>query len=255
MRISGTGISGGYIDVQIKEDFRPITIFSLKWKQTADGNFFPVDRGSDNDVYEAQVNFYGTETEMNDIIEAIWDNRTADSHIVDLSQFNSTEHIFGANVDYTQSPFYATVLNVSRKRQGTWKGFGLSARFRALSPTFAGTASLPVSNLEIGFDGDTDRTINKIDTYTGGFVYIDHEKDTGLFKGTFIFSDADMIKARNYIRTQRGGSFSPSSIGGVTELFGPRRSAYPDVRIIDWEDLGMQTINWWRLNLTFAEEH
>ena len=150
-----------------------------------------------------------------------------------------------------------TFLDVGTKEQHSWKGFSIRLKARNLSPSFTGSSSLPsFQYLDYGFNGDSNRTINKIDSYTGSFTYLDRSSDSGTFVGTFTFSTADMILLRNYIRSQRGGLYSISGINGVSEMFGPRRGgSYPySTRLVEWEDRGMLNINYWKMRLTFVEE-
>ena len=255
MRITGTGIT--QFDIKVKPEYRPLTRLALNWNQLSSGNFVATDRGATADTYDAEVRFYGKENVIDEFIEEINDNRVADSNEITLSQFNATEHIFGANVDHSGT-ISATVLEMGKKTQNTWKGYSLTARLRALSPAFTGSSSLPgLTNLEVGYEGDSDITVKKIDSYSNAFTYLDRESDAGLFEGTFIFSDANMILLRNYIKTQRSGNFTISAISGVDEPFGIRRfgTGYPyTTKLIDWEDLGMRDVQTWRMRLTFAEQ-
>ena len=144
MLIAGDGITGT-VEVKVKPDFRPITTLALQWFQLDSGNWKAVDRTSAEDTYEAEIRTYGTEATIDSIIDAFEDNRTAGSgtpYVLTLSSFESTEHIFGEDVDHSSS-ISATVLSIGQKEQRTWKGFGLALRLQALSPSFTGSPSLP----------------------------------------------------------------------------------------------------------------
>ena len=253
MRVSGTGISSP-IDIKIKPDFKPVTSLALNWVQAANGNWFATDRGASSDIYEAPVRLYGTESTIETFMTAVEDNRSAGSNVLSLSLLNATEHIFGENVDHSGT-ISATVITMGRKRQNTWKGFELPVRFRALSPTFPGSSgSLPFNNLEIGYEGDSDITVKKIDTYDNTFSYLDSERDIGLFEGTFLVTNANMQIFRDIIKSTRGGTQAVSAISGVTKMFGPRRGSFPhNVKFIKWEDLGMWGLHHWRIKVSMAE--
>lgn len=258
MRISGTGITP--FDIKIKPDFQPVTKLALRWKQASNGNFFATDRGVLVDTYDARCKLYGVQATIDNFISEIETNRAADNNVISLSDFDGalsnwpTQEIFGVNVNYATS-ISATVIRNGRKAQRTWKGFGLGVWFRALSPTFVtDTGSLPLLNLEIGFQGDSDVSIHKIDSYENVFSYLDHKTDIGLFKGTFVLSSANMKIFRNLLRTTRGGTFPVASIDGVSQMFGPRRgNGSGNIKVIEWKDLGPRDADRWRIRVSFAE--
>lgn len=258
MRLSGTSITT--FDAQVKPDFRPLTAIALRWRQLSNGNHVATDRSAVADTYEAQARLYGTEATINNFITQVEANRAADDHVVSLSDFSGalsgvpTDSIFGANVDHSGS-ISTTIVDNGRKAQRTWKGFSLGVRFRALSPTFVSdTGALPLTNLEVGFEGDSDVTVNKINSYSNAFTYQDRQADIGLFKGTFVLTTANMKIFRNLLRTTRGSTFSISAIGGVSSMFGPRRGSFPhNVKVVDWEDLGKRDADRWRMRVAFAE--
>ena len=253
MYISGTGIST--YRVRIKPDFKPSTTLALSWVQCADGNFKATDRGTSVDVYETEFNLYAKEEEINQFVNAVYSNRTAGVCHFSLSGFESTEHIFGEDVDHTGS-IDVTILDISDIKQGSWKVRGITVKARALSPTFIGSPSLPtLKSLDIGYGEAVNRTIEKYDSYTGAFSYIDRACDTGVFTGTFLFSLADMRAMRRYIATERGDTISIPAIHGVEYPFGPyRNSTYPiNVKITDWQDLGMWGVQHWKMQITMIE--
>lgn len=258
MRISGTGITP--FDAKVKPDFKPLTSLALQWTQLSSGNYVSTDRLAAADIYEAQARIYGREATIDNFITEIEANRAAGSNVITLSDFSGaisgwpTRSIFGANVNHSGS-ISATVVKNDRKAQRTWKGFGLGLRLRALSPAFVSdTGSLPLTNLEVGFDADSDVSVRKVDSYSGAFTYLDRDADIGFFAGTFILTDEDMRIFRNLLRTTRGGNFTITSIGGVASMFGPRRGGYPhDVKAVDWEDLGARDADRWRMRVNFAE--
>lgn len=253
MQISGTGITP--FTVKVLPDYRPMTRLSLEWKKLASGNYYATDRGADADIYEADIQIYGKASVIDDFIEQIELNRQAGSNAITLSNFFSTETIFGENVDHSGS-ITATVVSFGKKVQARWKSYTLSMRVRTLSPSFVGSASLPtLQYLEVGYEGDNDLSILKTDTYNNTFTYTDREADAGIFKGTFLFSNADMKLIRNYIRIQRSADISITDIAGVTLPFGNRRQTgyTATVKILDWKDLGRWGLQYQRMSLTLAE--
>jgi hypothetical protein len=90
---------------------------------------------------------------------------------------------------------------------------------------------------------------------------IDARSDIGKYTGIFRLADADMVKFRTWIRTNRGNtvslvSTSSSGLAGVASPFGRRSSSYPySVKIIEWEDLGPadRACLSWNVKATFAE--
>jgi len=252
MDIDGSGITT--VTFKTLPAFRSMTKLAIKWKQLASEKWYGIDRGAASDIYEASCAIYGKETTINTFLSEIEDNRRADNHIVTLSNFFDNEKIFGANIDHSGS-ITATITHISRRRQGTWKGWGVNVTFRATSVSFTGASSLPtLSYCDVGVDADKSIKTNKIDTYDGTFIYLDHP-DPAVFTGIFTVTDADMIKLRNYIRTQRTGDFTLADNFGVSYPFGPEKTGYPyTCKLIDWEDLGHVGVGWWRIKLSFSFE-
>jgi len=253
MYISGTGITP--FTQLVKPDFKPITIPALEWVECADDNFKAVDRGASQDVYQSSFRIYKSEADINTFIEEIEANRAADNHQVTLGSFSSTEHIFGEDVDHSGN-ITATVLEITDRKQESWKGYSVKVKVQAISPSFTGSASFPsLTYLEIGYVGDSSVPVNKVDSYDGTFSYSDRGTGAGTFTGTFVFGVTDMRNCRRYLATQRGSSFSLTGINGVTYPFGIRRSSgYPyTVKCVDWEDLGMRDVGRWRMKLVLAE--
>jgi len=251
MLISGTGITP--FTQLFKPRFRPRTKLALKWRKL-DNTYFATDRGATSDIYESDVRIYGKYAAIKTFVDEIEANRQAGSNEISLSNFNTSEWIFGADVDYTGS-IDATWIEHGEITQGSFKGFGINLRLRAIAPSFVGSPSLPaLTCLEFGYNGDATFSINKMDSYGGNFFYADRESDLGYFIGIFKFSNTDMQDARRYIATQRSSSFSLPAIPGVTYPFGPRRpNTSLTAHIQEWEDMGMWGLQYWRMKLKFTE--
>jgi hypothetical protein len=179
------------------------------------------------------------------------------NHIIILSYFNNQEHIFGADIDYSK-PLLATAI-IQKRMQGSWKGFGVTLRLSLLSPSFiGGNGSLPIFQfLDVGYDADSDYTVNKFESYNSIFYYNDHEADVGSFTGVFTFTDAEMISLRRYIASNRASKIPMPTFSGVNYPFG-RRTPGSYANIIYFEDMGMLNLRRcnprWKAKITIAED-
>ena len=253
MRVTGTDIV--QFDV-FRFNAVPETTAALNWIQAADGNWLAVDRGATNDVYKSKVTFYGTETEVDNIIDQFEANRAGGTNYFTLSQFNIIEdQIFGADIYYT-SGMDATIVKWDKRKQKQFKSYTWSCTMQLIEDPYpySGTPSLPTLKPLIGYQGDSTWTIKKLDTYDNTFTYIDHEKDTGIFEGTFILGQTDMKNFRRYLlSTIRGGDMIIADIAGVTNPFGSKRGGYPiTVKVLDFKD-ELININFWRIKMKLAE--
>jgi hypothetical protein len=255
MQIAGTGITT--FIAKIKDDFVPKTTYALQWLQMSNGMWYCVDRGADADVYDTEIRLYGTESVINNFINQVEANRTAGSNVLELSNLNSQEHIFGADVNHSGTLNCTALLQ--RRIQGTWKGFGITLKLSLLSPSFiSGAGSLPLFRfLDVGYDADSNYTINKFGSYNSVFSYQDHEADDGSFTGIFTFTDDEMIALRRYIATNRANPITMPTFSGVNYPFG-RRTLGSQANIIAFEDLGMLNlwigVSRWAAKLTIAED-
>jgi hypothetical protein len=182
-------------------------------------------------------------------------NRVAGVNHVTLSEFATNEHIFGTDIVYTNID--ATLLGTPKITQEGLKVFAASLNFRAISPTFTGTATFPtLQHLSIGYDANVDEyTINKLDSYTGAFAYLDESSDNGEFRGTFQFTDTELKNLRAWMRTNRGTTLSIASIAGVTYPFGRiRGTTFPcNVKVLELSDERMRGTDNWYATLRLAE--
>jgi len=254
MQISGTGITT--FTAKIKPDYTPKTTFALQWEQMSNGKWYCIDRGATADIYDTDIRLYGIESVINNFINQIEANRVSGSNIITISDLNTQEHIFGADITYSGS--LNCIASVQRRTQGTWKGFGVALRLSLLSPSFiAGTGLLPIFQfLDIGYDGDSNYTINKFDSYARVFSYQDHAADDGSFTGVFTFSDYEMAGLRRYIATNRGNTIPMPTFAGVAYPFG-RRTPSSYANITYFEDMGMLNMNVgvsrWAAKITIVE--
>lgn len=264
MTFSGAGITGTF-DVKIKPDFTPQTTYALFWTQLSSGNYACTDRGTLADKYETQVTFYSTEqTEIsghsiNEVINILDSNRQSGSPYFTITNCNSTEHIFGADLDYTV-PITVTATEISRRTQNTWKGWSFTCKLACVGlPTFvSGNGYLPpLQFVDVGVDADADYNIDKFRSYNNVFFYADHGPDSekGIFGGTLTFTDAEMTQFRRYLAVQRGSAISIPNIHGINYAWGRRTTAFPlSAKFINFEDLGMCNVLRWKCKITLAQQ-
>lgn len=264
MYIAGDGITTP-IQVNIQAGFKPVTKLAIKFHDLENGDYYSIDRGAAEDVYETELTVYGTETSVNDVIDAIEANRLATTTPNELYFYNlseSGEKLFGADVDNTQTvdtyadAFKVNISTVNLRAQNTWKGWSVSFMARCLSPTFTGAATFPVLCPLPGMRADSEYTINRMWAYTGENFIADQYSDYGIWSGTFKTEYANMRDLRRFVATQRGVEFSLAStkLVGVTNLFGRRSSGYPyNVRILELDDYGNTSPDWWSGKITIAE--
>jgi hypothetical protein len=251
MIISGTGITT--FTARIKPDFTVSTVLALKWQQLSSGNWYATDRLNTADMYQTQFRLYGKETVINAFVNQVEYNRVAGSNTVQMSGFNSTEHIFGTNVDYSGT--LNATLELDRRVQNTWKGWQLTCKATLLAPvSFVGASSLPLFlNCDIGVDADADRNMSKAFTYTMSPIYMDHVTDAGQFKGTFNLHDVELQGLRNFIRTNRGATISLLALPGILQPFGRLTPSAPySVKILAVENETMWGVERWTVDITFA---
>jgi hypothetical protein len=259
MLLSGAGISPA-INIYIQPDFKPITEIALQWVKLSNGNYQATDRGSSSDVFQSEITLSGVESTIQTILAQIQLNRDyASGHVLTLSNFNSGEKIFGADIDYSGN-IDVTVLKLKRKKQRSWKGFSVTLTLQAINPIFVGTASLPTLKPEVGYNGDAIFDVDKRDSYTGNFYYSDNDKDIGTFTAIYHLTDLDMMALRRYILTQRGSTISFPAMPGIQYAWGRRVTTNPfNAKIIEWDDLGLITwgigseVRCWGIKMTLAE--
>jgi hypothetical protein len=274
MLISATGITD--FTAKIKPDFKPAyhPDFETKWAQLSSGNWRTTDRGATADYYEAEnVTIYGTESgalgtqSVNAFIANIETNRLQGfgANILFLSTFASNEHIFGADIVHpatNATTIPVSVTEIGRRVQNTWKGWALTCklRFLGLPSSFAGSPTLPSLRwVPVGYDADSDRTLQLVDSYNNTMYYADPRSDAGTWSGDCMFLDSEMQNLRRFFAVNRGATFSLAGIGGVLYPFGINRHAatggYPySVKLKNIEDERMFGVSRWIAKLTIVEE-
>ena len=255
MIVSGAGFT--QFECRIKPGWVPRTTLSLEWRKLSSGNYYAVDRGAQSDVYEAEIALSGTFAQVSEFIDAVQANRVAtlNANVIELSGFNDAEKIFGADIDYSTT-VYATVLDIDNVTQRTLRGFGVKAILRAISPTFAATASMPsLRFVDVGYTADSEPTITKNDTYTGSMFYSDYRADAGRLELELLLENADAAALRRQVATVRGGNHTISGISGIAYPFGTRRgTTYPATcKILECVELGLFGLHYTKMRLVMAE--
>lgn len=255
MKINGSAITEFTFKTLL--DYQPIQRHAITWTQLSSGNWRATDRGATADAYESRISVYGLESEINNIIDQIQLERTTGTNQITLSDFSETEKIFGHNVDHSGS-ITATILEMPKRRQGTFKGWGIADIYIKYigTPTFIGLNTMPtLSFCEFGGEADRDYTIQKKQSYTNAMTYQDRDSDSGIFEGIYTLRSADFISMLNYIRTNRSADVALADTFGVAYPFGSRSSgSYPfTVKLIEWEDLGYFGLLYRKIRLRFAE--
>jgi hypothetical protein len=252
MLISGSGITP--FVAKTKTDFRISTGLAIRWFQLSDGNWTFTDRGATVDTYETQMRLYGIKGPIEQFISEIEANRAAGSNQINISLCSENEKVFGADVVYNS--ITATVLDTLVAEQNRLKSWSVQISLRAIAPTFTGTATFPtLKYLNVGYKGSVeDWTIRKVNTYNGVYSYQDHLADSGVFEGTFQFTDTELRNLRRYMAVNRGATVTISEICGVTNPFGVTRPGYPiNVKILDLTGEEQRGIGNWYATLRLGE--
>lgn len=227
MNIIGSGIPTA-LTFKIKPDFKVDTQLALKWTQLSSGKWIASDRGATADVYKTTIKTVGYEKYINDIIQAIYNNRVATSgtpNVLTLSLFSENEKIFGEDVDHSTT-IQATVTDFGARKQSALRSFELEIELQAIAPTFIGSAaaSITFQNFNESYKGDVEPSINKYDTYNGTFSYLDRRSDSGVFEGTAFLTNAQAIAFRRTLATQRSAPITTTLVG-IDNVFGPTKTS------------------------------
>jgi hypothetical protein len=186
-----------------------------------------LDRGYDSDVYECEIETYGTQAYCESVMSMLQTQRygTQTGEPLILSEFalNKGEAIFGNNVIYTGT-IDAMVIDTPIMKNMSFKVFSLTFKLRALGVTFEDVLNTPIAMTcvwsgWIGGEPKWDRTVN--DTYNNdNFVTVVKNNDSK-FVGKFTCSTTDSIKLLEYFRKARGSHLAvPLTWIGVDHAFG-----------------------------------
>lgn len=254
MWVSGDGFTT--FDMKVKPNYKVKTVPAVQWTLAADGNWYGTDRGASSDIFDTDIRIYAQYTAAKEFLDAYEAQRETGEFYVNLSAFSDTEHIFGADVDYSGS-IQAYVLELEPLSQQNLKTFELGISLRGRSLTFTGSAAFPTLKLlNLGYKGDQNYTETHMDSYDGTTYTKNPGTKAGVFEGVFNFTDTEQKNLRRYLlTTARTAAFTLSGINGVLFPFGPGSNwSYGDsVKCIGWEDLRMWGVNRWLMRLRLAE--
>lgn len=258
MLISGSGIATA-LDVNMKTYSYEIAM-ALKWFRMGDGSYRASDRGTESDHISSKVSFYGTKSQIDDIIAALIANHES---LGVLTLANIPEPLFGHNVDYS-STVTAVLKSIKPQVQKSLHGFKLDLELQAASLTFLNLGNtLPdLCALEYSHSGDTERTFktnktynNQFGTGTGSIDINRYELDSGVFEGTFKFFSDDLASVLDFQRTTRALPFQLPTIEGVTHPFGKGAGVGPfQVKLYSVSSIKRISPDLWSAKLTFVED-
>jgi len=251
MDIAGTGISADY-SISILPGFRPRQVLSLSWQQAADGNWYATDRGSDEDYYECTISIAGLETVINTFIDEMENNRQ-DGYFT-MSNFNTSEYIFGENVDYS-GDIDVAIVNWGQKEQRALKAYKqtFTVRNTAVLSFQEGSTYNLTDNISVGYTGWAEPTEVKRFTYDNTYSAINRDCDAGVFEMEGIWTKDNAKNLLNFQRTNRGASFSIGSPAGISYPFGKKRGSVTNAKILEINNMGLYGLHHNRLAVKFAE--
>lgn len=257
MIITGSGITTP-VRVQIETGFRPVYEPALIWAMCSSGKWVASDRGAASDIYTTEIEVTGYESEINDILANLYNNRIASSgtpNLITLSDFADTEKIFGEDIDY--SSVNATVTDIGERQQRAFCSWSVKIKLQAISPSFVGSAAASIifAHWDFEYTGDNERTITKYDSYQGTFSYADHRADRGVFKGSAYLKNADMATFLRTLATVRAAPIT-TTIGGVEYPFGVERpGTWPrNLKYLEVKDMGYWGLHYHRVNIKAVED-
>lgn len=208
------------IDYYIK-DFEVLTDLSFQYQKLDNGHRSVTDRGTSGDYYGSRITIYDTLETLDTLLDYFRDQRIAETISI---TFESTEQIFGADIDYT-NPLGVTIIDDSGTSQSTWKGFETSINMQLPVKTFLGPAEFPTLNYSSHtFEPLAENTRNVRFHYDTTAYIFDSNSDSGIFTGEFFFTDLEMRKLRRFHATNRGAPFYINDIPGLDYMFGRKRN-------------------------------
>jgi len=225
MRITDNNTN--YVDVKIQK-YKPDVKLSYRMERMSSLKYVVLDRGYASDLYECEIETYGTQEYCESILAMLqtqrYGNQTGEALVLSEFALNKGEAIFGNNVIYTGT-IDAMVIDTPKMRNESFKVFSLTFKLRALGVTFDNVTATPIAMTCVwsGWQGGEpvwDRQVN--DTYNNdNFVSVVKNNDSK-FVGKFTCSTTDSIKLLEYYRTKRGQhtGFVPLTWIGVEHAFG-----------------------------------
>lgn len=254
MRISGDSINT--FDIFITK-YKIKYIAGLKWIPVSDNSWKSVDRYNESDQYLCTFEVVAIESVIDEFLTEIEANRQ-DSNELTLSNFNISEKIFGANIDYSNN-LLCTVTKINPKKQKEIGIYSISVTIKLImdkdtSGLFNAGSSLPELLIFTGYDIKTNRTVTHLMTYNDDMFYADENADSGVLSIEVIFDSDQMSDFRNYIRNVRGDAFSLPAIGGISKPFGIGTSYPISVKCKKFQEEQLDDVNFWKVKIEFVQD-
>lgn len=264
MLISGEGITT--TNLKIHKDFEIQTELALRFFDLYNGGKGFVDRGVEEDSYKSIITVHGTKDQILTFLRELELNRDKRpqenpnkiSNVIELSGFNISEKIFGADIDYSRSIVVTPIISSRVQRTiNTWSvDLELISQditfLEPILPTFP-----KINFVSNDFMADFNNSINKQFSLNNFFWIRDHNSDSGGFSGTIQFSQKEMVRVRSFHRTNRGLTFDLPTIDGIEEVFGIRDKGSLRVKLIEISNETIVGFNCdepvWECYLTLSE--
>jgi len=227
--------------VKVNEGFKPNIELAYSMVDLSDGGYSIIDRTSQEDFYSCDITFGGRENTIDQIETFLQTARVSNDAVIELSEFNSGETIFGENVDYSGT-IIASVVDIGKRRNVQTRSFNLPVSFVALTSSLSFIpyiGEMPVLGcLFSKYTAESSWTYLSHISYNGTVRITDRLNDKGSFEGRYRVSNQLMRDLREFYRNQRGEPFEVTeSILGIPKPFGSRAGNYPySVHIFDMKE-------------------
>ncbi len=202
---------------------------ALSWSQAGNGEMGATDRGYLEDIYDTDVTFFGTLSEMNTLGNFLFQYGRLPFYVTVSSGLIFAPNINQASAIQVVIPVIDRVMQVffSPPSDGVQE---LRVTFRALSPTrlTSPAASLSGLILQESFEADKSTEVSNIFTYDQSLSVLDRKNDFGRFKGRFRQDfNGTAAAIRYFMETARGSVVAFPTLPGVTYPFGVSMGALP----------------------------
>lgn len=237
-----------------KWGYKPKTLPSISFSKSSTGYFKTRDKGIAQDVYESSISIQDTWENVNAVLSTMNLNKEA----LTLS-LGTGEEIFGADI----SAATCELISSTAVNRNSFNEYSVDLTLRAINPGFVYTsASFDPFRITNSYTSQTTESIQKKDSYTNAFSYVNPVKNTGVFNAEFIQTTAEMkTLRRHWLMNVRGNAFTLPTFGGVTDItshttyaFGPASGPGPfKVKIYKWEEV-RNNFNEWTLKIQFVKD-
>jgi hypothetical protein len=256
MYLTASGISSA-VNFKIHPSYKVKTNYAMDWFQCADGNWYATDRGANSDIYESEIILYGNETTINTYLTEVKNMRDMNENLVYMYDFASDEHIFGEDVDYSNT-LSGVFTKIGDRKQSSFKVFTTSFELRLLSPSFTGSAILPDFTdtcVEFGYINSKKRSYTITDSYYGNTFVSDSRDESNIFKGSFNLTDDQIQSIRRWNAVNRTASINITNLNGITYMFGPEEGTTHNVKLLSIKEKSKIGLTRWLVDLEFAKSY